>query len=73
MTLALAYEEQVAADHAAMRRAEAGIHRQLLRDRLDVTALHRHARQAAAAEGLPQPTRFQHLLERLFGPAELWV
>jgi tetratricopeptide (TPR) repeat protein len=73
ISLALAYLVQAADEHFELNRAEEGLHRRLLEDRLNIGILHEHARRMAAELGLPQPSRFQEFLNRMFGPAELWA
>ena len=72
-TLSLAYHEQIADEHFDMTRAEAGLHRRILQDRLSITGLHLYAESVAEEEGLGKPTRFQRFLDRMFGPADLWA
>jgi tetratricopeptide (TPR) repeat protein len=72
VTLALAYDELMGKSHSDLIRAEEGLHKRIVQDGLNVKVLHQHARQAAEAQGLEQPTRFQGFLNRLFGPAEFW-
>jgi tetratricopeptide (TPR) repeat protein len=73
ITLSLAYDALVADSYFDLTRAEAGLHLRIFQDGLSIRTLHRHAREAAEAQGLEQPTRFQDFLERMFGPADLWA
>lgn len=73
ITLALAYDEQIADEFFDITRAEDGLHKRILRDGLSIWRLHQQARAVAMKRGLAQPTRFQAFLGRMFGPAELWA
>jgi hypothetical protein len=73
IALSLAYKEQVASESFDLRRAEGELHRRILQDELNIGGLQHYAQQAAAAQGLKQPTRFQEFLNRMFGPADLWA
>jgi hypothetical protein len=73
ITLSLAYDEQIADEHFDMTRAEAGLHRRIVQDRLSIASLHQRAQQVAEEQHLQRPTRFQRFLERMFGSADLWA
>jgi hypothetical protein len=73
ITLSLAYDEQIAEEYFDVNRAEDGLHKRIRQDGLSVWRLHRHAQETAEARRIPQPTRFQAFLNRMFGPAELWA
>jgi tetratricopeptide (TPR) repeat protein len=72
ITYSLTYDAQVADAYFDLTRAEAGLHRRILKDDLSVRTLHRHAQAVAEEQGLEQPTRFQWFLNRMFGTADLW-
>ena len=72
ITLSLAYDELIADAHFDLTKAEENLHRRILQDNLNIKSLHQHAQEAAEEQGLPQPTRFQRYLNRMFGPADLW-
>jgi tetratricopeptide (TPR) repeat protein len=73
ISLALAYLAQAGDGHFDLNRTEERLHQRLLEDRLYIGLLHEHAGRVAAKLGLPQPSRFQEFLNRMFGPAELWA
>jgi hypothetical protein len=73
ITLALAYGELVADSHFDLNRAEKRLHQRFLQDNLSVKMMHHHAQQAAERLGMEQPTRFQGLLNSMFGPPDLWT
>jgi hypothetical protein len=73
ITLSLAYQELIADAHFDMTRAESSLHQRILRDGLSIAGLHQQAQQVAAELGMSSPTRFQRFLDRMFGPAGLWV
>lgn len=72
-TLSLAYNSHIAYECFDVTRAEEGLHKRILDDHLNIGELHRYAQQVAEAQGLPQPTRFQLFLDRMFGTADLWT
>lgn len=73
VTLSLAYDEQIAEEYFDLTRAEEGLHKRILQDNLSIRALHRYAQEVAEEQGLRQPSRFQAFLNRMFGPADLWL
>jgi hypothetical protein len=73
MTLSLAYDALVAESYFELARAEEGLHKRIVEDGLSIKMLHECARQAAEAQDLEQPTRFQQFLDRMFGAATLWL
>jgi hypothetical protein len=73
ITLSLAYDALVADSYFDLTRAEEGLHLRIVRDGFCIRTMHLKAKEAAEAQGLEQPTRFQAFLERMFGPADLWT
>jgi tetratricopeptide (TPR) repeat protein len=73
ITLSLAYGELVAESHFDLNKAEKRLHQRFLQDNLSIRSMHTHAQRAALRLGMEQPTRFQGLLNSMFGPADLWV
>jgi hypothetical protein len=73
ITLSLAYDELVGDSHFELTRAEEGLHSRIVQDDLDIRTFHQYAKQVAQEQGLSQPTRFQDFLQRMFGPADLWI
>jgi tetratricopeptide (TPR) repeat protein len=73
ITLSLAYNGLVSGSHSDLDRAVEGLHRRIVRDGLNIKAMHQHAQEVAKAQDLAQPTRFQDFLNRMFGPADLWI
>ncbi len=73
ITLSLAYDELVADTYFDLTRAEEGLHKRILHDNVSIKMLHQYAHQVAGEQGLTQPTRFQRFLNRMFGPADLWM
>ena len=73
ITLSLAYDALVADSYFELARAEEGLHKRIIQDGLNIKMLHEGAQQAAEAQELEQPTRFQRFLDRMFGAAILWA
>jgi hypothetical protein len=73
ITLSLAYDALVADSYFELNRAKEGLYLRIVQDALSIKILHQHASEAAEAQGLEQPTRYQQFLERMFGPADLWA
>jgi hypothetical protein len=73
ITLSLAYDELVADTYFDLTRAEEGLHKRILHDNLSIKMLHQYAEQVAEEQDMTQPTRFQRFLNRMFGPADLWM
>lgn len=73
ITLSLAYNGLVSGSHSDLGRAEESLHKRIVQDGLSIKAMHQHAQEVAEAQDLAQPTRFQDFLNRMFGPADLWI
>ena len=73
ITLSLAYNGLVSGSHSDLDRAEEGLHERIVHDGLSIKAMHQHAQEVATAQDLARPTRLQDFLNRMFGPADLWL
>jgi tetratricopeptide (TPR) repeat protein len=73
ITLSLAYNGLVSGSHSDLDRAVEGLHKRIVQDGLSIKAMHQYAHEVAKAQDLAQPTRFQDFLNRMFGPADLWI
>ncbi len=73
ITFSLAYNGLVSGSHSDLDRAVEGLHKRIVQDGLSIKAMHYHAQEVAKTQDLAQPTRFQDFLNRMFGPADLWI